>query len=254
MTIQKQLEALGLSAHQAAVYVCLVTQGPSQAGPIVKETKLHRALVYSALEALKDRGLVTVVHRSRVQFFQPSDPGILLEQVERLKTTAREVTKDIRDTLSHREELVSIRTLVGYDAFLVNLQEMAESAAQSPSKLLCMMGGAGGEGNNPITMTGTWYPTYVALCKQLGIKKHTLVSEQNREPFIKDFLPHPNNTLRVMSDAFSTPSFTRITDQIVSIEFYQPTLTVIQIRNKTIAQTYRDQFEVLWKQGTEVHV
>ena len=252
MNLQSSLIDLGLSKQEAEVYLALVDLGTTQAGPVVKVTGLHRAQVYTALERLEKLGLITVVRKKRIQSFQVGDPGVLIDQVRRLRLVAGSTVEELRSRLSHRDEAVGVRTLVGREGFLTNLKETTESASKDPQKLLCIMGGAGGEGNNPMAVTGAWYPDYVKLSQDLKIKKHLLATEEHAKLFISDFLPYPNNRLRVIRGLFSTPTFIRITWEMVTMEFYQPEPTIIQIRNKTIAKTHRDQFAVLWEQGKEI--
>lgn len=208
--------------------------------------------VYTALVRLEKRALITVIRKTKVQSFQVSDPGVLFDHANELRTLAREVTDEVRHRLSHREEAVSVRTLVGPEAFLANLEETVRAAGKDPEKILRILGGAGETGNDPFAITSASYPKYVRLSQELGIKKRVLVDKDRSKVFIEKFLPHPHNRLRVASGLFSTPTFTRITRDLVTMEFCQPEPTVIQIRNKTIAKAHREQFDFLWEQGKEI--
>ncbi len=53
-----------------------------------------------------------------------------------------------------------------------------------------------------------------------------------------------------MKEGLSSPTFTRITPEIVSIEIYgskEP--VIIQMRNEAIAQAYVEKFSLLWKEA-----
>ena len=57
--------------------------------------------------------------------------------------------------------------------------------------------------------------------------------------------------LRTLKEGLSSPTYTRITQEMVAIEMYKPQIVVIQIYNKIIAQAYLDSFELLWKQAAK---
>ncbi len=247
MDLKSALIALGLGKHEALIYLELLKQGTTQVGSLVKATKLHRMLVYTALERLKETGLATVVKKKNVQFFQAMDPAHFIEQTKRKQTLAESVVPELHRLQSQTNQAVSVKTFFGREGLISNLEELVESAARQPKREICIMGGAGGEGNDPISLTENWYTNYVELCKKQHIKKRLLINPTHRETFAERYEVHPNNQLRTLPTGFSLPMFTRITREIVSIEIYQPHITVIQIRSEVVARSYLDSFETLWK-------
>lgn len=55
--------------------------------------------------------------------------------------------------------------------------------------------------------------------------------------------------MRVWPSGLTSPTFNRITQEMVSIEVYGAEPLIIQIKNKTIAQSYIESFDSLWKQA-----
>jgi sugar-specific transcriptional regulator TrmB len=249
MDLKTALVDLGLAKNEAVIYLELLKQGTTQVGPLVKTSKLHRMLVYTALERLKEAGLVTTAKKKNVQFFQAVNPTRLIEQTKRIQSLAESIVPDLQRLQSQVNEAVAVKTFFGREGLITNLTELVESAARQPQREICIMGGAGGEGNDPITYTEDWYTEYVKMCKKQQIKKRLLVNPAHRETFAERYEVHQNNKLRTLPVGFSLPMFTRITRDIVSIEIYQPQITVIQIRNEIVAQNYLDSFETLWKLG-----
>ena len=66
MDYQKLLQQLGFNGNEIAVYMALLGLGMTQAGPIVKATKLHRMMVYTALDKLVQDGFATVVRKKNI--------------------------------------------------------------------------------------------------------------------------------------------------------------------------------------------
>lgn len=246
MSIQTKLEQLGFSSNEATVYLFLAKNGPSQAGPIVRETKLHRALVYTALDRLEDAGLVTVTRKKNIQIFQPNSPEGIFRRVESAQRAANEVVPELKKLLHQHQHGIEVRTLVGREGFVTNLYDTLLSAEQSPKKELCIMGGAGSSESNPFEVTGDEYPAYLRASKKKKVSKRLIISPRYEALYRREYGVHVENQLRVLEEGLSSPSLTRITPGMVAIEMYQPEIVILQIRHPQIAQNYLDVFNALW--------
>ncbi len=242
------LESLGYHKNEIDVYLALLRVGPTQAGTIVKATKRHRMIVYNALEKLTDAGLATVTRHTKVQIFQAADPIVLLEQTKRTHERMQIAVPLLRKLRQHTDA-VSVRTLVGSDGFKTNLQEVVESAVRHPSKEICIIGGA--KDTDFYNAVGDWYETYEKLVKKNRVHKRLLAPASYhvkfKERFQKEFL----SELRLLPQNSSSPIYTRITHDMVTMELYEPSLTVIQIRSAAIARSYLDSFTLLWNNAKQ---
>ncbi len=244
MSLEKSLERLGLQKNTVAVYLALLTQGLSKAGPLIKATQLHRMLVYGALEDLENRGLVTTVHKNNVKMFQATDPSALIDQTKKLNELAQDLLPELRDLQQKQSSVVNVRTLIGREGFRTNLEDIIESAARQKHREICIIGGA--KDSDFYDAIEDWYPTYINLLEKKKVSKRLLAPASYSAVFKKKFTAEKNTELRTLSKGLSSPSYTRITKEMVAIEMYHPQLVVIQIRNNTIAQAYLDSFELLW--------
>ena len=245
MNIKDSLLQLGLNKNEAAVYLALLTLGLSQAGPLVKTTKLHRMLVYNALDRLMDEGLVSVLHKKNIKLFQATDPGALLERTQRLNRLAGDLLPQLRKIQEQKSHVVNVRTLVGVEGFRTNLKEIVESAGRQKKRAIYIIGGA--KDMDFYDALGDWYPQYLALLEKHGAEKFLLAPTSFSSIFKKKFAAEPHTNLRTLPQGLSSPTYTRITEDMVAIEIYHPEIVVIQIRNKAIARGYLDSFQLLWK-------
>ncbi len=81
-----RLLQLGFSEKEAQVYLMLLRIGPSPASAIARRTGLKRATVYSVLETLANRALVTTEETQRGRKYSPHDPECLLYGLEKEKS------------------------------------------------------------------------------------------------------------------------------------------------------------------------
>ncbi|MSR85658.1 hypothetical protein EXS71_04485 [Candidatus Uhrbacteria bacterium] len=245
MDLKHTLKTLGLSKNETEVYLTLLEQGVVQAGPLIAKTKLHRMLVYNALDHLTQEGLVSVIHKKNIRLFQTTDPVALLEKAHRIYELAQNVLPELRRLQQKQEQLVTVRTLIGPEGFRTNLEEIIESAGHFKKKEICIIGGA--RDTDFYDAAGEWYPTYIALLEKSSIHKRLLAPASYSSEFKKKFAAEKYTELQTLSSGLSSPTYTRMTPEMVSIELYHPHIVIIQIRSQVIAQAYLDSFELLWK-------
>ncbi len=242
--LKYNLNILGLSRNEASVYCALLHFGLSQAGPLVKATKLHRMFVYEALDRLSDMGLASVVHKKNIKIFHAADPSALIHKTRELAELAKTVVHELH-TLQKKSDVISIRTLIGREGFITNLQEVVESATRQKDNTICIIGGA--RDSDFYETIDDWYDDYTALLKKHRVKKRLLAPGSFSDVFKKKFSKEKGTEMRTVPRGLSSPTYTRITEEMVTIELYYPSIVIIQILNKAIAQGYLDSFELLWK-------
>lgn len=245
MDIKNSLLQLGFHKNEAVVYIALVTLGLTQAGPIIKSTKLHRMLVYNALDRLMDEGLASVLHKRNIKLFQATDPNALVERTRRLNQLASDLLPQLRKIQEQKPHVVNVRTLVGTEGFRTNLKEIVESAGQQKKPVMYIIGGA--KDRDFYDALGDWYTTYLVLLEKHRVEKFLLAPASFSRAFKKKFAAEKNTHLRTLPQGLSSPTYTRITEEMVAIEIYQPEIVIIQIRNKAIARGFLDSFQLLWR-------
>ncbi len=245
MEIIKNLKELGLSKNSAEIYIALLKQGESQAGPLVSETKLHRVLVYNALEELIERGLVAVNRRKNIKIFRALNPSILQQQADRISNETKQIVAQLKALQSADKNTVDVRTLIGAEGFKTNLKDVIQSAAKQKDRTMRIIGGA--KDSDFYRVVGDWYPDYLESLAQNKIKKLLLAPTSYSNIFKKKFTAEERTELRTLPKGLSSPTYTRITNELVAIEIYEPEIVVIQIRNASIAKAYQESFDLLWR-------
>ncbi len=202
-------------------------------------------LVYEALDDLERKGLITIVRKKNIKIFQAADPSVLLEQTRRLTSRAQRLVPELRE-IQKMVDPVEIRTLVGREGYITNLTEVVESAARQKDRLMCIIGG--GRDIDFYDIIGDWYGSYVELLEKNRVKKHLLAPAPFSKIFKQKFAREKNTELCTLPHGLSSPTYTRITHEMVTIEMLEPSVVIIQIRNKAVARSYLDAFNLLWKQ------
>jgi len=243
--LETQLIKLGLNKNEAKVYLAVLSLGLTLAGPIVKQTKLHRTIVYNALERLEDLRLISVLHKNNRQHFQTTNPENLLTPIQEREEIANDIIPQLLSLQNHTNEKMDIRILYGSEGFWSNLKDIINSASQD-DKVMRIIGGA--PASEFYKAIGSNYSAYKRILKKTKVSKWLLSPKATSQDFKDKFDKEASqNKLKTLPEGLSSPTYTRITHEMVSIEIYSNPLIIIQIKNKPIAESYLEHFNLLWR-------
>ena len=237
------LQGLGLSDHEIKVYLALLKLGDTTTGPLIDETKLHRQFVYTALKRLQERGLASYVTRRNTKTFSASHPSVLVRTEEQRLAEVKKLVPELLTLQSKTSEKLQIRVLRGREEFYNNLVSVIESAARG-DKIIRIIGGAADEVF--YNAVGRREKAYEAACNKGKVKKYLLAPQAMAVKFKKTFASNKNNILKLVAQGLSSPSYTRITQELVTIEIYLSDIVVVQIWSKEVAQGYLEHFNLIW--------
>jgi|TARA_B100001964_G_C14226764_1_gene598027 sugar-specific transcriptional regulator TrmB len=129
--LEKYLQEIGLSDKEASVYLDLLNSGDSSASEIAKNTKIKRPTIYTVLESLSKKGLVSEATKGTKTNYQAEPPERLEVFVERQKSLLDEKSRVLKDVIP---ELKSIQRESG-DKPIVRYYEGKEGVISSLEKL-----------------------------------------------------------------------------------------------------------------------
>ena len=101
--IDELFSKLGYSKKEIQVYLALAEQGKTSASIISKQTKIPRATVYTTLDSLLNRGVVTSEHTSGKTLFVASPPSAFSREVDRERDELdgkEKAAKDLANAIS----------------------------------------------------------------------------------------------------------------------------------------------------------
>ncbi|MFA5793016.1 MAG: helix-turn-helix domain-containing protein [Candidatus Gracilibacteria bacterium] len=113
----ENLVKLGFTEKEARVYLMLFRTGPSPVSSLAKRVGMKRVTVYSVLESLMARGIITYEHSGEGRKYIPHDPECLLDELDREKASLQmklAVAKDCIDQLQKSSALSEDRPNVTF--------------------------------------------------------------------------------------------------------------------------------------------
>lgn len=129
--LEKQLIQLGFHKNEIIVYLELLELGKCKAGDIIKNAKLHRNLVYTALETLEEKRLISKIQKGKVAVFEINSPDIIKNLVEEKMDIANELVKELNKKLSGTPR--NIQVFEGNEGIMKTRENFARNIQKNES-------------------------------------------------------------------------------------------------------------------------
>ncbi len=243
-----RLMDLDFNQNEALVYTALREASPCKAGVIISKTGLHRNVVYTALEHLMQRKVVSVQTSRGGKVFTAIAPNILIEEYDYKKELAQELTEDFKKKNFISDQEISVHE--GNDEYLKLLTSLINSLPRGASKYVL---GTGGQDFMTYTMKPIWDRYHEVAKKQkinikmlaYGTQREALEDMTNKEGIYEiKYLPQESEN---PAGIHVYPEIDTVLNIIYSNEFQ--TVAAIKIKNKSLTQSYLNLFNNLWKEG-----
>lgn len=241
--VTQQLETIGFSSHEAALYVEILRNGEASVGILLKHVKLHREQAYRALKKLEEAGLIRQYEKHRRAYFSVTDTDLLVQRVEEKVQVARALQTTLKNM--HQRSPHVVRVHEGVEGF-ATLFEDALTTLQKDAEYLIL----GGQGERFNTLDGVWplYEKYVKIFAKRKIRLRMIAFAG--QDFTKQFEAQPLLEVRELPGEYVGPVATVIYGNKVALEVMDPdNISIVTIENKKVADSYKQQFEALWRIG-----
>lgn len=237
--MEEELIEIGLTRNEAKIYQVLLQKGPSYARELARECKLYRSCVYDALDQLVKRGLVAFMEKDKTRSFEALEPKSLLMWFREKEIRIASLVPKIQLEMSLQKEPKSKATIIeGIKAFRVVLFSWLEKK----SAILVY-------GIPAIVPEMVRY--FIEVFHQERIRKKVWMKHiYNEEALerIQYLNTLPYTEAKYLPEKFSSPVSTMICKDEVMLISWQP-LTMIRIRNESLAKAYEKYFDILWEKA-----
>jgi predicted transcriptional regulator len=229
----EQLQKLGFTKNEAAVYAAMLDLGETKVGPIIQRTGFHRNIIYRALDVLIAKRFVYRVTKRGVFHYGSAGPDPLVEEASQRVALAKEVAK-----------------------------ELAQAHVRAPKEAFILTGNQGiDDVFNLVVETGEDYyliganaaiylkdrerfMRFDAKRAAKGIVRWHLSIEQTRGTGFNEL---PNTHARYLPPEFSSPLVIWIFGSSVVHGIWEEPATFFLMKDQRVADDYRKYFRLLWK-------
>ncbi len=230
----KILENAGLSKGEIEVYLTLLKIGSSRVSKISQDTGRHRTNIYDTLKKLQEKGLASCTIKDNAQFYSASDPDKILSYF-----TERE--KDIRSILPELKSYTSM-----------SRSESVVEIYQGKEGLKLMFEDILKEGKDYLVFEEEGYiqkvlPQYVPQINNRLNDAKIRVKVLTKDP--SKISKRSLMKIRSFPHFISFPAATLVYGNKVAILVWDEPYHAILIRSKQVADSYRNFFNLLWKEA-----
>jgi sugar-specific transcriptional regulator TrmB len=243
--IEQVLQEIGLTQNEIKVYLTLLELGESKTGEILKKSRLNSGRIYEILNSLQEKGLVSFILKSGVKYFSPADPkrvndylNLKKKAIEKQEQDYNKILPELLKKVSESKTESKIEVFSGYKGMKTAWKKELNFSKKETIYILGVM-------TSKDYSKKVWnYFTRVHRKERgkkgykikkllsLGAKKER--EEHDKKAEIK-YLPYGSLVaIGIIADLTIIGIFT---DPIINIT----------IENKEVAESFKEQFNILWK-------
>jgi sugar-specific transcriptional regulator TrmB len=179
MTSQKHaaeiLQALGLSADEASVYMTALALGTRPASMIAQKSGLKRSHTYNILGSLQEKGIIQEYTRNGVRHFAGSPPRNLLSMVDtkiQELSTKRESLEQALPSLEELQTAQASQPKVRFYRGLEGIKEIMEDVLLSECDVLYSFNDLEYSWSSHTEDARSWLQGFIQRREALGIRWH----------------------------------------------------------------------------------
>ncbi|MDP2749297.1 MAG: helix-turn-helix domain-containing protein [Nanoarchaeota archaeon] len=226
------LKNAGLTDSEAKIYLVLLDLGPSLAGMVARRSGIHRRTVYDILDRLVEKGLVGYMRTNNRNYYETTEPIKLMELLREKEEEMSGILPELE--LSHKQSKEKQET--NFYKGKEGIRIIFEDQIKEGKEILVF-----GESNLASDVLRYYLPKYNKKRIEKKIKMKMLFDKSLQEKMSKI----PLAEIRFLKSHISLSSTNIYADKVAIILWSDNPLGIL-IKQKEIADSYRNYFKMLW--------
>ena len=246
------LRELGLTEGEIKVYLALTELGEVTSGPIVEKADVSISKVYTILDKLAKRGLVSHILKNNTKYFSAANPDRLLVYLKQKEESLRQQENQLREVVKE----LSIKQGTSLTSEIVQVYEGLKGIQTARERTLEVMKKGDemwviGIATSPYERLTPYFENYHKRRYKKGIKCHYLYNEEAKKPFGEHSASYPASEVRYMPKGLITHAWMEIYADTVTIGINKGKSFSVIIQNQEVADSFKIYARLLWKQAKE---
>lgn len=231
---------LGLTENEARIYLAAIALGPTTILKIAKEADIKRTTVYSVVESLKQKGLISIEMKGWKKLFTAESP-------EKLELILEEKRKKLRDNLHNLLSLYNVdakESLIKYYEGLPAVKTVYEELLRKirPREDYLVIGSQEWWYN----LDPDYFQKFIERRAKLPINIRLLFQDSALARKHQKFEKNYNEKIKILPKGTKLSTNMVIIPHMVVIHQLTPPIIAIVIKNKNVIQMQKEMFEIIW--------
>jgi predicted transcriptional regulator len=241
--MEENLVDAGFTKSEAQVYVCLLENGPLRAFDISKKIGMYRPYVYDNLSKLMSKGFCSNIVIEGKKHFKAAAPFTLREFLTHKMDKLDELIPKLEHLMLKTHDETQVEVYKGKYATKKAFIDILRILKQNPGMEHL---GMGIEEELFIKFEPNFSRYFIRKLEKAKIKERMISYESE-----KYFAGGKTTEYRFIPDKYFNSTNILIDGDLVTILFWTEPRVVIKIRNRQMADSYKKQFEMMWKYGKQ---
>jgi len=242
MGMHEELRDFGLTENEIKIYLTLLSMDSSSPSEIAEKTGLSRPYVYDVLERLLEKQMVSTILKKNKKHYTAVDPKRLVELARQKMDTIEKVVPELMKLRSSSKEKIKVELHKGRYVYKILLNDILVNLKKGDEVLIY-----GIDDETLVNLdryTPIYLDQYLARINKLKIKERLIGKEGSL------MLPEAKTTkYRFLPKKIIGSTAFEVYGNKVAIFLWGDPSYLILIENKEVADSYRNQFEMIWKQA-----
>lgn len=231
--LKEQLTQAGLTGNESKIYLELLKHNELSANEVSKKISMDRTLTYTVINNLIEKGLVSYIIKENKKFFKAEKPENLLNSLREKEIRINNLILELNKIQKSDSTDYGIKVFEGKEGLRTLFNLILKN------KHFISFGGTG--------------RAYDQLYEMQAIIKSLNKNQFSGRMILQEkYKNHPVTKPKVLKTKYSNAkaeATTSIFGDYVSIHLAKEKPLIILIKNKDIADSYKNYFELLWMQA-----
>ena len=232
------LRQIGLTDYEAEIYLVLLSNGQISAYSVAEKAGLYRQVTYDSLKRLEEKGFVSSVIDGKTKVFKAIDPEMILEFLNEKTENFKQILPNLINVNKSSNHPLVVETFKGKNVVRIALRDIINSLKNNGGEVLC----TAIDEDVPFSKYKSINEQYERDLLTYKIKERILIKKGSKGLFQRG-----SSKYKKIPERYFNPNPMQIYGDNIQILLWGNPDHLIIIRNKEIADSYRKQFELLWK-------
>lgn len=237
------LKEIGLTEYESEIYLALLQYGQISAYELAEKTGLYRQATYDALNRLIEKGYVSSSKEGRVQLYKAIDPQLILEYLNEKTESFKDILPGLIKLNEESKQPLVVETYRGKNVLRISFKDIINVLKKFGGENLCTSVDEFFPFETfPASRKKTIYDQYGRDLLKNGFKERVIIKKG-----VKKMFRRGTTRYRYVSEKYFNVNPVQVYGDSVQIFLWGNPDHLIIIRNKDIADSFRKQFELIWR-------